>query len=59
VGSLALLPVGFIAAGPVADATSTETVLLGGAILTATVLSLGLLPRATRSLRRAGHDSRV
>jgi MFS family permease len=59
VGSLALLPVGFIAAGPVADATSTETVLLGGAILTATVLSLGLLPRATRTLRRAGHGSRV
>jgi MFS family permease len=59
VGSLALLPVGFIAAGPVADATSTETVLLGGAILTATVLSLGLLPRATRTLRRAGDGSRV
>jgi MFS family permease len=59
VGSLALLPVGFIAAGPVADATSTETVLLGGAIFTAAVLSLGLLPRATRTLRRAGHGSHV
>jgi len=59
VGSLALLPVGYIAAGPVADATSTETVLLGGAIFTAAVLSLGLLPRATRTLRRAGHGSHV
>jgi len=59
VGSLALLPVGFIAAGPVAGATSTETVLLGGAIFTAAVLSLGLLPRATRTLRRAGHGSHV
>lgn len=53
-GSLILLPVGYLAAGPVADATSTETVLVGGAILTAVVLSLGLVPRATRTLRRAG-----
>ena len=34
-GSLVLLPVGYLAAGPLAEATSTETVLLGGAILTA------------------------
>jgi MFS family permease len=58
-GSLLLLPVGYIAAGPVADATSTETVLLGGAILTAAVLSLGVLPRATRTMRRAEHRSHV
>ena len=51
-GSLALLPVGFLAAGPLAEATSTETVLVGGAILTATVLALGLVPRETRTLRR-------
>ena len=51
-GSLALLPVGYLAAGPVAEATSTETVLVGGAILTAAVLALGLLPRETRMLRR-------
>jgi MFS family permease len=50
-GSLILLPVGYLAAGPVAEATSTETVLVGGAILTAIVLSLGLLPRETRTLR--------
>jgi MFS family permease len=62
-GSLALLPVGYLAAGPVADATSTETVLVGGAILTATVLALGLVPHETRMLRRAeharGHGSHV
>jgi MFS family permease len=50
-GSLALLPVGYLLAGPVADATSTETVLVGGAILTAVVLALGLVPRETRMLR--------
>jgi MFS family permease len=58
-GSLALLPVGYLLAGPVADATSTETVLVGGAILTAIVLALGLLPRETRMLRAAGPRSDV
>jgi hypothetical protein len=58
-GSLILLPVGYLAAGPLADATSTETVLVVGAALTAAVLALGLLPRETRMLRRAGHGSRV
>jgi len=58
-GSLALLPVGFLLAGPLAEATSTETVLVGGAILTATVLALGLLPRETRTLERVEHGSRV
>ena len=51
-GSLILLPVGYLAAGPVADATSTETVLVGGALLTALVLALGLIPRDTRMLCR-------
>jgi MFS family permease len=58
-GSLILLPVGFLAAGPIADATSSETVLVGGAILTATVLAVGLLPRETRMLRRVEHGSQV
>ena len=58
-GSLALLPVGYLAAGPVAKATSTETVLVGGAILTAVVLALGLIPRETRMLRGVEHSSRV
>jgi MFS family permease len=54
-GSLILLPVGYLAAGPVAEATNTETVLVGGAILTAAVLAIGLLPRQTRTLRRMQH----
>lgn len=58
-GSLALLPAGYLAAGPLAEATSIEAVLVGGAILTALVLALGLLPRETRMLRRAEHGSHV
>jgi MFS family permease len=51
-GSLILLPVGYLAAGPAAEATSPETVLVVGGILTATVLALGLIPRETRGMRR-------
>jgi hypothetical protein len=55
-GSLILLPVGYLAAGPAAEATSPETVLVVGAILTGTVLALGLIPRETRSMRRIERD---
>jgi len=55
-GSLVLLPVGLLAAGPAAEATSPETVLLVGGILTGTVLSLGLIPRETRHMRRIERD---
>jgi MFS family permease len=55
-GSLILLPVGFLAAGPAAEATSPETVLVVGGILTGTVLALGLIPRETRSMRRIERD---
>jgi MFS family permease len=58
-GSLILLPVGYLAAGPLVDATSTETVLVGSAILTALVLALGLIPRDTRMLRRMEHARSV
>jgi MFS family permease len=51
-GSLILLPVGFLVAGPIAEATSAEAVLIAGGILTAAVLALGLVPRGTRRLRR-------
>ena len=51
-GSVILLPVGFLAAGPIADATSADTVMIVGGVLTAVVLALGLLPRETRTLRR-------
>jgi hypothetical protein len=51
-GSLILLPVGFLLAGPVAEATSDETVMVAGGVLTGVVLALGLFPRETRTLRR-------
>ena len=51
-GSLILLPVGFLVAGPLAEATSAETVMILGGVLTAVVLALGLIPRETRMLRR-------
>jgi MFS family permease len=49
-GSLALLPVGYIAAGPLANAFGVRTVVgIGGAIGTVAIL-LPLLPRSTREL---------
>lgn len=51
-GSLILLPFGFVLAGPIAEATSTETVMIGGAVLTALVFALGLVPRDTRMMPR-------
>jgi Major Facilitator Superfamily len=51
-GSLILLPVGFLLAGPVAEATGDETVMVVGGVLTGVVLALGLIPRETRTLRR-------
>ena len=56
-GSLILLPVGFLAAGPAAEATSPEAVLLVGGILAGAVLSLGLIPRETRSMRRIEREA--
>jgi MFS family permease len=55
-GSLALLPIGYLLAGPAADASSPKTVMVTGAVLTAVVLALGLIPRDTRTLRRVDHQ---
>ncbi len=54
-GSLVLLPVGYLIAGPVADATSPGLVLGVGGAVTAAVLAAGLVPRQTRTLERIGH----
>ena len=51
-GSLILLPVGFLLAGPIAEATTDATVMVAGGVLTALFLVLGLIPRETRTLRR-------
>jgi MFS family permease len=58
-GSLVLLPVGYLLAGPAAEASSPKTVMVVGAILTAVVLAVGLAPRDTRTLERLDHVSRV
>jgi predicted MFS family arabinose efflux permease len=50
--SLALLPLGYVLAGPLAHALGAVEVLLGGSALAGVALALGLLPRETRSLRR-------
>jgi hypothetical protein len=50
--SLALLPLGYVLAGPLASALGAVEVLLGGSVLAAIAPALGLLPRQTRMLRR-------
>ena len=50
--SLALLPLGYVLAGPLAHALGAVEVLLGGSALAGVALALGLLPRETRMLER-------
>jgi MFS family permease len=50
--SLGLVPLGFVLAGPAADAIGATEVLLGGAVIACVALALGLLPRETRMLER-------
>ncbi len=52
--SLGLLPVGYLLAGPLADAVGAQTVLLAGSAIALIAVSLGLLPRETRTLEQAG-----
>jgi MFS family permease len=51
--SLALLPLGYVLAGPLAGELGAVEVLLGGSVLAAIALALGLLPRQTRMLERS------
>ena len=50
--SLGLLPLGYVLAGPAADAIGATELLLGGAVIACASLALGLLPRETRMLER-------
>jgi MFS family permease len=50
--SLALLPLGYVLAGPLAQAFGAVEILLGGSALAGLALALGLLPRETRMLER-------
>ena len=49
-GSLALLPLGFLVAGPLAAAFGPRTVLGVGSVIGFLLLLIGLLPRETREL---------
>jgi hypothetical protein len=50
--SLALLPLGYVLAGPLAHALGAVEVLVGGSALACLALAAGLLPRETRMLER-------
>jgi MFS family permease len=51
-GSLALVPLGYLIVGPVSDALGVRAVLGFGAVLGAGLLLLALAPRSTRDLGR-------
>ena len=51
-GSLALLPVGYLLAGPLAARLGGQEVMVGGGLLGSAVMALALLPRSTRTLAR-------
>lgn len=50
--SIGLLPIGYVLAGPLADAIGAVEVLVGGSLIAITALALALLPRETRMLER-------
>ena len=52
-GSLALLPVGYLLSGPLASALGARTVLALGSALSLALLALALVPRTTRELSPA------
>lgn len=65
-GSLLLLPVGYLLAGPVAEAVGGPELLVAGGLVGTAVMALALLPGSTRDLPRlaapavvAGEDPRL
>ncbi|MDX6718574.1 MAG: hypothetical protein QOJ63_828 [Solirubrobacteraceae bacterium] len=50
--SLGLMPLGYVLAGPAADAFGATELLLGGAVIAFVMLALGLVPRQTWTLER-------
>jgi hypothetical protein len=51
-GSLALLPLGYLLAGPVAAVIGGTTVLIVGGLIGTAAMALALLPRSARTLTR-------
>ena len=56
-GSMALLPLGYLVAGPVGAALGQREVLLFGGLAGTAVMVLALVPRSTRALRRTSATS--
>jgi MFS family permease len=56
-GSLALLPFGYLIAGPLGEALGAREVILGGAVMSAVVLAAGLLVRETWRLERVQNSA--
>ena len=54
--SLGLVPLGYVLAGPAADAFGASEVLLGGSLIAFVAFALGLVPRGTRMLERLDVD---
>jgi MFS family permease len=57
--SLALLPLGYVLAGPLAQTLGAVQVLLGGSVLAFVALAAGLLPHETRMLERLESDEPI
>ena len=55
--SFALLPLGYVVAGPLAEAYGAIEVLVVGSAVAAVVMAAGLLPRETRMLARLGDEA--
>jgi len=51
-GSLALLPVGYLLAGPLGDVFGPVEVLAGGGVVGTVAMTFALLPRSTRAMTR-------
>jgi len=51
-GSLALLPLGYLLAGPLGALVGGRRLLLSGGLVGAAAMALALLPRSTRALAR-------
>jgi MFS family permease len=54
--SLALMPLGYVLAGPAADELGAANVVLAGAAIAFVALALGQLPRETRMLERVDEE---
>jgi MFS family permease len=53
-GSLALMPLGYLVAGPLAAAVGATAVMVGGGMIALAIVAACLAPRETRELERLG-----